>query len=89
MAERMRAPLGKKSRKVLAFVIRYKQQCDGVGPSIREMMAALDISTTSLAKWHLERLELAGKITLLRHEGGKMKEGGIAVIGGQWVAPEV
>ena len=63
--------------RVLAFIIKYKSENDGAGPSTREIMAACGISATSVVHYTIGRLVSGGKlyINANRH---------ICVTGGQW-----
>lgn len=47
---------------ILDFVIHFKKQNNGIAPSVREIMEAVDISSTSMVNYHLERLERTGQI---------------------------
>lgn len=77
--------MGKKHdvREVLAFIVNYKAENDGVAPSIREIMAGCGISSSSLARDILGRLELLGKI---RMEGREARS--IRVVGGRYLPPD-
>lgn len=48
-------------RELLAFIRRFVSE-HGWAPSIREMMAALEISSTSVVNYRLVQLELGGHI---------------------------
>ena len=45
---------------LLAIAVFWKQ--NGYAPSIRELQALCDISSTSVVKYHLERLRTAGLV---------------------------
>src|SRR5690606_31490993 len=67
---------------VLDAIVAYKAAHDGCSPTIREITEATDISSTSLVKGYLERLEEAGKIRLSGEHGTSR---GIEVVGAQWI----
>ena len=48
---------------ILAYIIEFKRQHNGIAPSSREIMAALDISSTSVIHYHLGKLADDGRIT--------------------------
>jgi len=60
------------------YLIRFKRENDGLSPSIREIMDACDISSTSVVIYYLRDMQKAGQITMR----GKR---GIAIIGGVWM----
>jgi repressor LexA len=47
---------------LLDAIIAYKDKHDGCAPSIRELVIATDITSTSVVSYHLSRLELKGYI---------------------------
>ena len=47
---------------IVAFVGRYIDE-NGYSPTYREIMAACDIGSTSVAEWHVGRLARDGRIT--------------------------
>ena len=47
---------------IVAFVGRYIDE-HGYSPTYREIMAACDIGSTSVAEWHVGRLARDGRIT--------------------------
>lgn len=71
-----------KSEAIFAFIVRHKLEHDGVAPTVREILGAVGISSTSVVCYHLALLEEAGRIR--RMEG---EPRAIVVVGGQWVAP--
>jgi repressor LexA len=56
----------KQQRLLYAIRLFWKQY--EYGPSLRELCALAEISSTSVAVWHLERLQDAG---LVQYEAGK------------------
>lgn len=62
---------------VLEFIIHYKTQNDGAGPTIREICAACWISSTSVVNYAINRLLDAGLIYVTPN-------GHIGVTGGAW-----
>jgi len=47
---------------VLDAIVMYKAEHNGVAPSIRELMVAVDLNSTSAVSYHLDRLERKGYI---------------------------
>jgi SOS-response transcriptional repressor LexA len=79
----------KTREKVYRYIRQYKQEHDGVAPSVREIAQHIGGKSTSVVHYHLEMLQAQGKIQLLKQGTGA--RGGsrcIAVIGGQWMPPE-
>lgn len=68
-------------QKIFDWVVIYKQNHDGNSPTLREMMRACGISSLSVARSTLGRLEHAG---LIRFIGGRSHARGFAVVGGEW-----
>lgn len=66
---------------ILKFIIDFKRAHDGIAPSMREMMKAFKIPSTSIMHYILADLETSGAITLLPFSRG------IIVTGGRWVSP--
>lgn len=65
---------------MLHYIITYKQEHDGQAPTIRDIMDALGISSTSVVSHHLARLEREGRI-----ERSRADSRSIRVRGGRWV----
>jgi SOS-response transcriptional repressor LexA len=74
----MTIPNFKRDQTVLNYIIRYKSEHDGNSPSLRQIMAACKVSSTSVMVNILQRLERAGLIAL----GGRYRQ--IYVTGGKW-----
>ncbi|MBW8034859.1 MAG: hypothetical protein FVQ79_04235 [Planctomycetes bacterium] len=66
--------------RILDFIIEYKRNHDGCSPTTRQIMKHCDISSTSVAAYHLNVLEHLGKI---RRSPDRHKLN-IEVIGGIW-----
>lgn len=66
-----------RSRAVFAFVVKYKREHDGIAPTLREIGAAVGISSSSVTNYHLNRLELDG---LIRRPYGATRA--IEIVGG-------
>ena len=66
---------------IFEFICEYKRTHDGNSPSIREIMQACDISSTSVTNWHLKQLERRGLIGLPESYAQSRS---IRVVGGQW-----
>jgi SOS-response transcriptional repressor LexA len=73
----------RKQESIYAFILRYKAAHDGNSPSIREIGRACRVYSTSHVHYCLVRLEMDGKIKLVR--GARS----IEVIGGVWSGPEL
>lgn len=75
----------KHSRKaVLDYIITYKREHDGNSPSLRQMMTACRVTSTSNMSYILADLQKGGQIVV--NPGSR----GIEVIGGRWsYTPEV
>ena len=63
---------------IFHFIISYKTENDGLSPTYREICEECGISSTSVVRYHLLKLEQEGKIAF-----GKKKRG-IKIIGGEW-----
>lgn len=77
--------LSDKPKEVLDYIIAYKQDYDGVGPSMSEIGQATNIRSNSNVSFHLDTLEAAGEITCLRNAHGDRVPRGIQVTGGRWI----
>lgn len=81
---RRRSKKGKAMRaRVYGFVCRYKETHDGNSPSLRDIVTELGLSSTSVANYHLMRLENDGRIEIVH---GSTRQ--INVIGGKWTHKE-
>ena len=67
-------------RDIFDYIVEYKRNNDGNSPSIREIMKACRLSSTSVTNYILNHLEAEGLILL--PERGISR--GIRVIGGKW-----
>lgn len=76
-AIRERADARHKAETVLRYIIRYKGLNDGLSPSMREIMEACGLRSTSHVDLQLRKLEEAGWIS---RNGAR----GIFVNGGRW-----
>ncbi len=72
-----------KLQAVFDFIIGYKQEHDGVSPSVREILSMTGFHSTSHAYYYLYQLAQAGKI---RMQPGEARS--IEVIGAKWIPPE-
>lgn len=61
------------------FIVKYKTEHDGNSPSIRKIMEASGISSSSVVYYHLQIMVGFGMIERHGHS--------INVIGGQWIPP--
>jgi DNA-binding HxlR family transcriptional regulator len=71
--------MGQTAQRVFSFVVRYKEENDGVAPSYSEIMAACYISRTTVHH-HLKQLEKDGHIKRV----GDTACRNIQVVGGKW-----
>ena len=78
-------PMNARQRSMLAYIIDYKRATQGHSPTIREMMAALGISSTAAAHYSLRDLATRGCIELA---GGRGKTLDIRIPGARWVGPD-
>jgi len=78
-------PMNARQRSMLAYIIDYKRATQGHSPTIREMMAALGITSTSAAHYSLRDLATRGCIELA---GGRGKTLDIRIPGARWVGPD-
>lgn len=54
--------LSPRQQEMLDAIVAYKAEHDGVSPTIRELMVAVDLNSTSAVSYHLDRLERKGYI---------------------------
>jgi hypothetical protein len=66
---------------VFQFICEYKRANDGNSPSLREIMAACGVSSSSLAANILNRLERQGLIVQSKIFKGSRS---LCVVGGRW-----
>lgn len=71
--------------RVYRFVVRYKQRHDGCSPSLREIVGRLNLSSTSMAAYYLDMLEVDGLIRRSDIDGVASRC--IEIVGGRWIAP--
>ena len=79
-------PMGKKDfrEELFSFIVRYKQDHDGIAPSLREIQQALPSSPSfSRIRWALAELQNKGKI---RFQFSQPRT--IQVTGGKWTYQE-
>lgn len=67
------------AKDVLAFILRFKDANKGASPTVREIMEGCGFGSTSVAHYHLGRLQEAG---LINREAGKARS--IRVAGEKW-----
>lgn len=70
------AYMSAREKSVFSFIIHYKNTRDGNAPTIREIVKACEVSSTSVAKYYLLKLEERELISL--HGGART----IQVVGG-------
>ncbi len=71
-------PIKHNRQTVLNYIIRYKKNNDGNSPTIREIMYACSIASTSNTSYILRDLQASGKVIILPRSRG------IKVTGGKW-----
>jgi SOS-response transcriptional repressor LexA len=69
---------------VYDFILKFKQDHDGVSPSVLEIGQACGISSTSITRYTLDCLERLGMIEC---DYGAGKSRMIKVVGGRWIPP--
>lgn len=70
-------------QKVYDFIVAFKQDHDGVSPSVLEIGGACGITSTSTTRFVLNGLERLGLIEC--EYAGKSRM--IKVVGGRWIPP--
>ena len=75
----MTKPLTQRAQSVYDFIVQYKINNTGLSPTLREIIAGTDITSTSVVNYYLDRLEIAGLI----YRNTKQHKG-IRVVGGKW-----
>ncbi len=73
-----------RTKALYEFILSYKAAHDGVPPTTRDVIDALDFTSTSVVAYHLGLLEDANLIR--RPCDGRRA---IEVVGGQWMPPAV
>lgn len=71
--------VSRSAMEVLNYILLYKTDNNGRSPSVREIMKGCGFRSTSVAHYHLGRLQSAG---LIKREAGKARS--ICVIHGTW-----
>ena len=79
--------LTRRQEALLRYIIRYKSEHDGNSPTVREMMRAVGITSTSIVNYNLLALERRGHISRpIADEGNHGSASrSITVVGGRWV----
>ena len=68
------------ANRVFDYIVKYKMTHDGCAPGLRDIVQACGLSSTSVAYYHLRRLESQGRIRLT--DFGVRQ---IAVVGGRLI----
>ncbi len=68
--------------RILQFVVDFKRRNDGCSPSLREIAEGCGICSTSVVRYHLDKLEAAGQ---LRFSGSGLSRN--IEVGGEWRPP--
>jgi len=58
----LKKPLSDREQSLLDFIIRFKTDNDGIGPTIQQMVDETDITSKSVVVYYLLRLEERGLI---------------------------
>ena len=83
MSEQQTTPaLNERSRAVLAFIRAFVRR-HRVAPSIREIMAGCDLTTTSVVEYYLQRLEREGYLRRNMRTGTYRAPRGIVLVNSQ------
>lgn len=72
----------KKLQELYDYIVKFKAEHDGNSPTERQIMAALNISSTSVVHYRLAALEDDGRI---RRNGGRGQ--GVSIPGARWLPP--
>lgn len=73
-----------RTQEIYDFIVEYMISTCGLPPTLREIMTACGVGSSSDVRRHLEMLERDGLIELYK---GRVSRG-IKVIGGEWIPPE-
>jgi SOS-response transcriptional repressor LexA len=68
---------------IYEFIVKFKMTHDGIAPSVLEIGKACGISSTSMVRYHLNRLVLFGMIKV--DYAGKSRM--ISIPGARWIPP--
>jgi SOS-response transcriptional repressor LexA len=74
-----------RTKRIYNFILKFKQDNDGLSPTFREIAAGVGLSSNNSVKYQIEKLV---KFGLLEGLGGDGKARNIKVIGGQWRPPQ-
>ena len=76
--KKLKKAINYRGAEVFDYLVRYKTDNDGLSPTYRMIAEELEISSTSVVKYYLKKLEAGGMIAF-GHKGR-----GIKIIGGTW-----
>jgi SOS-response transcriptional repressor LexA len=48
--------------RIFRYIVNYKATSGGASPSVREIVRALDLSSTSIVNYHVKALEADGRL---------------------------
>ncbi len=68
---------------IYRWIVAFKRSHDGLSPTLREIMEGCGISSTSVAHFHVAKLQRQGKVR--RHGPGMNRN--LVVVGGSWQPP--
>jgi len=71
------------TKEVFDFIIHFKENSNGNSPTLREIAWNTSLTSTSFVKYHLDKLEELGLITV-----NPKQARGIEVVGGKWTYQE-
>lgn len=74
-----RKHVGERVDTLYDYIVQYKSENDGIAPSIKEMSAYLNVSSTSLTDYYLKKLAGAGRIVIVKN-----RRRHISIPGGRW-----
>lgn len=69
-----------RSIQIFGAVVKYKLRHDGCSPALSDLVEMCGSGAKSTIKYHLARLEVAGRIRM----PGRNNARGIEVVGGRW-----
>jgi hypothetical protein len=73
------------AQRVYVFIVEFKRQHDGNSPTIREIMTACKVSSSSMVFFYLNQLAAFGLIQRPEPQVGTRQAANIEVVGGKWI----
>lgn len=68
--------------RVLEYIKAYKRDHNGISPTLRDIVRDMELSSTSVAHYYLEKMYKSGVIYRIHLEGNRV---GIGVPNSSWV----